>query len=233
MTSILLETDVLKREYNDCDGGGSHHTCDYVGDSGFFGCCKDSDKYGNNVDPCSSNGCGFYFVTQMHFDPNGQQPNVTIFECPQDPGFPAEPYSCNQDGNTFFGCCKTDPCENNSVCPNQDLGDTYLKKEFITARGNRPTSTSGAAATVTSVSLATTGSTDSQNPTSPGVVVGVTLGAIAVVATMVMLAILLYRKGKWSNHRDQQAQVTSENSMYEVDEDDTIHQAPMPQRKPQ
>ncbi|KAL6704517.1 hypothetical protein ACN47E_008146 [Coniothyrium glycines] len=199
-----------------CPAGGKWYACETG--TKFIGCCLS--------DPCK-NGC---FADQLR--PAGV--STTIYN-----QYPGGSCGGNTDfwtclaAPTFWGCCNSDPCQNNSTCRQGDLEPTFMDRpdqlEYFGALNVLLSSTvSTAAATSTLASLtpassisnaASTSPTATTTPAPPAKVSGAVIGGavggtLALVSIMALVIFLLCRRRRKKNKaRSDEAQEHSNMSM--------------------
>ncbi|KAI1273660.1 hypothetical protein F5Y07DRAFT_251583 [Xylaria sp. FL0933] len=195
-----------------CPSGGDFYICQGNRNQ-FLGCC--------DVDPCDGNG-GLCPVSAIHpssFDRDkySEIPPQSCISSTRNGLW----YTCSA-GPTFLGCCVSNPCNNDGVCPqnnlvgavlngNQNSASVFLTTPTLTSTSTStsPTQTSTTASTSTSLqstssSGATVSSTSSPYPSafssggsSPpiaGIVGGILGGVIAL--GLIALVFFLYRRGR-------------------------------------
>ncbi|KAF3034629.1 hypothetical protein E8E11_000196 [Didymella keratinophila] len=169
-----------------CPAGGKWYSCPLTSKSKFVGCCQ------TEADPCST-GCAAGALQPAAYNGTYHEkfPDASCAD-------PALFYTCglNPDGkDTFWGCCKSNPCANGAVCPSGSLDGAYIGKpeqvafyvssELVSSASTSPTST----ASPTSTSSSNHGG--SSNGAVIGGAVGGALGALLVVGLVVFF---LWRK---------------------------------------
>lgn len=100
-----------------CDRGGEWYACNTT-TSKFVGCCS--------VNPCDVS-CPAHALHPVSFD--AQLSNTfPDFSCPAS----TNAYSCwGVPSKTFFGCCKSNPCQTDSVCPVGDLAPASADNDYL------------------------------------------------------------------------------------------------------
>jgi len=144
-----------------CPLGGFLSVCYKSGQSQFIGCCDD--------DACGPAGCSDGNLRNTSFTPG--LPIILQDQNCIDGLF----WTCNFTSPPFWGCCKTNPCNNSSSpgCPAADLAAAVIKNEpgnpFIPP---------------------------SQSRISTGAIVGVVLGVLAVLGLVTVVITLRLRRRK-------------------------------------
>ncbi|KAI0866698.1 hypothetical protein F4860DRAFT_5 [Xylaria cubensis] len=123
-----------------CPSGGKLYICQ-GSKIEFLGCC--------DVDPCSSQ-CPSSALHPASFNPD-RYDNIPAQSCVGSTSL-ASWYTC-QDGPTFLGCCVSNPCNNEGICPKDNLVDARLANDPSSAS---PFLTATTANTVTTATTATT-----------------------------------------------------------------------------
>ncbi|KAI0481423.1 hypothetical protein F4859DRAFT_474638 [Xylaria cf. heliscus] len=180
-----------------CPSGGKFYICQ---DShiGFLGCC--------GVDPCSS-GCpssALYPATFNSLEYDG----IAAQSCAD--SVPVSLWYTCKNGPTFFGCCTSNPCNNNGVCPKNDLTAARLADDPLSASAfltptaattissatSTPTSTGESTSTQVSSPAPTTESKGSSSAPTAAIVGGVLGGLIALLLIAFILFRYRRRKGR-------------------------------------
>ncbi|KAI1811329.1 hypothetical protein GGS20DRAFT_115217 [Poronia punctata] len=116
-----------------CPSGGKVSICQ---DSSlkFLGCCtttttssSSSSSSSSSFDPClddGEGGCPSTDLEPLHFNPSKYQ-EIPPQRCAV---FAASWYTCT-NGNTFIGCCTSNPCDNGGECPGEDLVGAVLSED--------------------------------------------------------------------------------------------------------
>lgn len=149
----------------------------------FLGCCA--------VDPCGDLGgeCPSASVRPAGFDPKRYSEIFTQSCSPSTE--PSKWYTC-ASGPTFLGCCTSNPCDNESICPGEHLVAAGLSDNpsdaapFLTmATTSSPTQTGSPTSSPTS------GSSSQGDSSAPiGALIGGILGGLSVLAVVIFF---LYR----------------------------------------
>ncbi|KAI3337560.1 hypothetical protein HD806DRAFT_43456 [Xylariaceae sp. AK1471] len=92
-----------------CPSGGDFYICQ-GSETRFLGCC--------DIDPCDENGCPSSAVHPASFNAN-RYSEIPAESCASS-SKPSLWYTCT-NGPTFLGCCSSNPCNNEGVCPEDDL----------------------------------------------------------------------------------------------------------------
>ncbi|KAI1111518.1 hypothetical protein F5Y14DRAFT_306289 [Nemania sp. NC0429] len=148
-----------------CPSGGDVYICQ-DSEVRFLGCC--------DVDPCngSGNGCPASAVRPTSFDPK-KYALIPAEACVASTKS-APWYTCT-NGPTFMGCCASNPCDNQGVCPKDDLVGAALADDssrasiFLTtatARTSAKSTTSSTFTTSLAPPISTTSSTFTTRSTS-------------------------------------------------------------------
>ncbi|KAI0816464.1 hypothetical protein GGR55DRAFT_627051 [Xylaria sp. FL0064] len=193
-----------------CPSGGEFYICQ-ENESQFLGCCE--------VDPCGGNGgqCPSSALHPSSFDRDkySEIPPQSCISSTRNGLW----YTCSV-GPTFLGCCSSNPCNNDGVCPQSNLVGATLNSNqnsasvFLTTPTPSSTSTSTSLTQTsttasTSTSLQTTSTSDStasstsspspsavsgkgSGPPIAGIVGGI-LGGITALG-LIALAFFLYRR---------------------------------------
>jgi hypothetical protein len=164
------------------------YACPSDSKSKFVGCCQ------TDADPCST-GCAAGAIQTVSFNGSyyGKFPDAGCAD-------PAKFYTCGNTPsgqNTFWGCCKINPCANTpfATCPSSSLDGAFIGKpeqvafyvssELATGTSTSPTSTASPTSTSSS------GGGSSSNGAVIGGAVGGALGALLIVGLVVFF---LWRK---------------------------------------
>ncbi|KAI0434020.1 hypothetical protein F5Y09DRAFT_350107 [Xylaria sp. FL1042] len=124
-----------------CPSGGDFYICQ-ENESQFLGCC--------DVDPCGSNDgqCPSSALHPSSFESD------KYYEIPPQGCIPSTRnalwYTCT-NGPTFLGCCVSNPCNNDGVCPQNNLAGAALNKDQSSASVFLTTPTSTSTSTSTSL----------------------------------------------------------------------------------
>ncbi|KAI0969326.1 hypothetical protein F4678DRAFT_440073 [Xylaria arbuscula] len=191
-----------------CQSSGDFYICQ-DSKTQFLGCCE--------IDPCGSKGglCPSSALSPSKFAPlkyNEIKPQSCTSSTKN-----ALWYTCT-NGPTFLGCCASNPCNNDGVCPGDDLVGAVLNSDksdasvFLTTTATVASiSTSLTHTTISATTSSTTkratlvssptsssisGPISSKSSGAPiGGILGSVLGGIAVLG-LVALVIFLYRR-RW------------------------------------
>ncbi|KAI0437617.1 hypothetical protein F4803DRAFT_565905 [Xylaria telfairii] len=166
-----------------CPSGGDFYICQ-ESKARFLGCC--------GIDPCDD-GCPSSALYSASFDPSKHY-TISAQSCVT--GSSALWYTC-VNGPTFLGCCTSNPCNNEGVCPDENLAGARLADDpsrasaFLTATITAPTVTSPTSITSTTSTPASTiipGPTlitaskgGSPGPNTAGIVGGILGGLIILI----------------------------------------------------
>ncbi|KAI1150105.1 hypothetical protein F4825DRAFT_452806 [Nemania diffusa] len=175
-----------------CKSGGDFHICQ-DSEVRFVGCC--------DIDPCGNNGseCPTSALHPANFDPN-KYGNISQQSCVS-PATPSQWYTCG-DGPTFLGCCTSNPCQNESVCPKGDLIGAALSSNpnnasiFLTTIATTSIQSSTSPPTVSATSIPnpdTVSGNQRKSDISIGSIVGGILGGLVVLG-IIAFAFFRYRK---------------------------------------
>lgn len=151
-----------------CPLGGNWYACASDSVSKFVGCCTS--------DPCT-NGCfqGNTFSAGLNPTIYGKLPDAS---CEIGSSF----YTCTS-GITFWGCCKTNPCANNSTCAGGDLTPAFMARpEQFSAYVTASTSSSPTASATASNSPSNSDESSSNGAIIGGAVGGGIGGALIIGA---------------------------------------------------
>ncbi|OAL57015.1 hypothetical protein IQ07DRAFT_25534 [Pyrenochaeta sp. DS3sAY3a] len=138
-----------------CPSGGTWWACGYG--TYFVGCCA--------RDPCDIT-CAQGNLYPGAFDPSryGLFPDATC-------GTGSKFYTCVPSGkNTFWGCCKTNPCSQGGECPDGDLEPAILNRDelrsaYHASGGTTMTSATRTASTTSPTVTSDPSTTDALTPT--------------------------------------------------------------------
>lgn len=162
-----------------CQGsGGKWWACPESSGSTFVGCCVD--------DPCAS-GCVQGDLQSVGYNTShyGEWPDAS---CGQASNF----YSCVA-GNSFWGCCKSNPCATPSAtCPQNDLSPAFMDQtyQFNTYVRNGSSAPSPSTSTFSSATPA------SSKKSNTGAIVGGAVGGVLGLALICVLIFFLMRRKK-------------------------------------
>ncbi|KAI3333359.1 hypothetical protein F4824DRAFT_503133 [Ustulina deusta] len=192
-----------------CPSGGEFYICQ-DSEIRFLGCC--------DIDPCGSNGgeCPSSAVRPSSFDAE-RYDEIPAQSCAPSTQHPLW-YTCT-NGSTFLGCCASNPCNNDGVCPKNNLAGAVLNNDpskesvflttsaTVTSTSTSPTHSGVSAPTSTTILVTPNSSLISSPTTGPapspvpgktssaptGSIVGGILGGISVLG-LVAFAFFLYRR---------------------------------------
>ncbi|KAI1263928.1 hypothetical protein F5Y18DRAFT_391893 [Xylariaceae sp. FL1019] len=157
-----MADDPINRLGLTCPSGGDFYICQ-DSDVRFIGCC-DTNPCGGNGGSCPSSSLHPGSFDTTHYD------DIEAQSCASSN---ALWYTCT-GGPTFLGCCSSNPCSNDSICPDKDLDEAVLNTDeskasaFLTKTAtsttslftsSTSTSISKGASTTSNLSLSTTSST--------------------------------------------------------------------------
>ncbi|KAH8157810.1 hypothetical protein CIB48_g10435 [Xylaria polymorpha] len=128
-----------------CPSGGDFYICQ-GSKIKFLGCCE--------IDPCGD-GCPLSALYSASFDARRYN-EILAQGCVTGSSSSALWYTC-ASGPTFLGCCTSNPCQNESVCPDENLAGARLADDPSSASAFLTATT---ATTVTSTTSTTSTSTD-------------------------------------------------------------------------
>lgn len=153
---------------------GSWHSC--ADESQFVGCCT--------TDPCEL-GCsaGNLIAASFNLDLYGTIPDL---ECARGAQF----YTCNSTTPPFWGCCKSNPCNQNG-CPDADLSAANLGINPQAPAFYSPTGTASPSAS----------STPHDSHPSSAVIGGAVGGAVGCSILLGVLVFFLCRRRKRRSHQ--------------------------------
>jgi hypothetical protein len=163
-----------------CPSGGQWYACPEGSTSDFVGCCA--------TDPCSSS-CSQGNIRPVTFDA-GMNFTSADASC----GAASDFYTCNIQKKTFWGCCKSNPCQNEqTICPTGDLVPAFMerKEQFLAYLGESNT-TSPATATGTADPSATGRPQSTHTVAIIAGAVGGVLGLAIIIA--IVVCVLCRRK---------------------------------------
>lgn len=160
-----------------CPNNAKFYACAKTSKSKFVGCCS--------IDPCElSTGCTTTQLQPVSF--NASSYGTDSF--PPDPDCGASdifPYTCVQAPNTFWGCCKSNPCQNTPPsCKSGDLVPASLKTDmqFDAYTGS-----------------SNSDSSSDKGHVSTGIIAGATVGGVVAVAAIIAILIFFLCKKKRKN----------------------------------
>ncbi|KAI1333541.1 hypothetical protein F5Y15DRAFT_342623 [Xylariaceae sp. FL0016] len=192
-----------------CPSGGTFYICQ---DSPvqFLGCC--------DVDPCGDleGACPSASLYAAGFNAS-MYSEIPAEACSsQDPSEDAAWYTC-ASGDTFLGCCTSNPCANGSECPSDDLvaaqldSDTKNASPFLTSAVPSATSTSSSVATtsvsqtqtasasVTATPAASAQSSSQSQSATIGGAVGGSMGALVILGIIAFFFLRYRRRRRHDN----------------------------------
>ena len=143
------------------------YSCPLTSKSKFVGCCQ------TEADPCST-GCAAGALQPATYNGTYHEkfPDASCAD-------PALFYTCglNADGsNTFWGCCKSNPCANGAVCPSGSLDGAYIGKPEQVAFYVSSELVSSALTSATSTASPTSAPNSDDGGSSNGAVIGGAVG---------------------------------------------------------
>ena len=172
-----------------CPSGGKWYACPKSSASNFVGCCTS--------DPCSSTaGCFQGNLRTVSFPPGFVGWNVSYPDLGCNVG--SDFYKCNFNAHPFWGCCKTNPCSQGSLCPSGDLTPAFVDRndkygpyvgDTATPASSSPAGSSptGSSSTNFPVVGSPTESKHSNNIAIIGGGIGAGLGLAALLAVLIFL----------------------------------------------
>jgi len=167
-----------------CPSGAKWYACPESSQSHFVGCCTS--------DPCST-GCSQGAIKPAAFDTKLNMTAYPDASC----GTASDFYKCNFDSKTFWGCCKSNPCQQGVVCPSGDLVPAFMerKEQFIAYAGAPPKDANKEQ--TTSNKLATIGGA-----------VGAALGFIALLTIIIFFICRRRRRNKRPSIENEASETT-------------------------
>ncbi|KAI0148423.1 hypothetical protein GGR57DRAFT_515395 [Xylariaceae sp. FL1272] len=132
-----------------CTSGGDFYICQ-DSEVRFLGCC-DVDPCGDNGGKCPSSSLHPGSFNTTHYD------EIESQNCASSN---ALWYTCS-GGPTFLGCCSSNPCSNEGICPDENLDEAVLNDDESKASAfltKATTSTTSFFASSTSASVSTSAS---------------------------------------------------------------------------
>lgn len=156
--------------------------------SKFVGCCQ------TDADPCST-GCAAGAIQSVNFNGSyhSKFPDASCAD-------PSKFYTCGETPsgqNTFWGCCKINPCANTpfATCPSGSLTGAYIGlpeqvRFYVSSQGlssAAPTPTSGTTAAPTSGS-------DGGSKSNGAVIGGAVGGAVGAILIIGLIFFFLWRR---------------------------------------
>jgi hypothetical protein len=162
------------------------YACPSSSNSKFVGCCQ------TDADPCAT-GCAAGALQSANYNGSyyGKFPDATC-------GSTSQFFTCglNPDGkDTFWGCCKTNPCAAGAVCPTGSLTNAYMElpEQFAFYASSTLSPSSSSTSSATAGAATPSGSNDggSSNGAVIGGAVGGAVGALLIVGLIVFI---LWRK---------------------------------------
>lgn len=186
-----------------CPSEGSFYAC--ASGSRFVGCCT--------ADPCT-NGCpdGNMQPVGFNSDNHGTFPDASC-------GAASQFYTCASGNQTFWGCCKSNPCAQGQTCPAADLTPAFMDRpEQLGAYVTGVSSTTSATSSPTASRTPTPGSDDDDGGSNIGAIVGGTVGGVLGLAIIgaVLIFILRKRKQQKDNSPGKPGSAGSSNAAYDA-----------------
>lgn len=157
-----------------CTAGGKWYACS--SGSRFVGCCTS--------DPCSNTGCVQGNVRPAGFNP-AQFNKFPDASCGSASNF----FTCTA-GNTFWGCCKTNPCAATpaATCPGDSLVPAFLERpEQLNVYAPNSSQSSSPSSTP-----------NSDNGSNKGAIIGGAVGGAAALIIVALLAFFCLRRRRRS-----------------------------------
>jgi hypothetical protein len=113
-------------------------------------------------------------------------------------------YACNGTQPTFWGCCTSNPCANNGVCPSDNLTAAFLGTnpvawKFFTDNGSATTGGSSVSLPTSTGSRISSDVTQSKSSTNVGAIAGGAVGGFLVLVAVI--AGLWWCKGRMSRRK--------------------------------
>ncbi|KAJ4384100.1 hypothetical protein N0V86_000945 [Didymella sp. IMI 355093] len=110
------------------------------------------------------------------------------FSCPA--GGKCQFFTCGLDPNgkdTFWGCCKSNPCANNAVCPAGSLTNAYIElpEQFAFYASSTLPSSVSSTSTATASATGGSGGGSGSNSAAIGGAVGGAIGALLIIGLVV------------------------------------------------
>ncbi|KAF2799746.1 hypothetical protein K505DRAFT_370787 [Melanomma pulvis-pyrius CBS 109.77] len=167
-----------------CPSGGEWYACGEGSKSNFVGCCA--------TDPCST-GC-----SQGNIKPTSFDVGLNITYPDASCGTASDFYTCNSGTKTFWGCCKSNPCQQEQTCPTGDLVPAFMerKEQFIAYAGVSNT-TSPSATTTGAANASPTGKPASTHTVA--IIAGAVAGGLGIAAIIAVLIFFLCRRKNRKN----------------------------------
>jgi hypothetical protein len=162
-----------------CPSGGTFWLCPNT-TSNFIGCC-------NSDGPCDS-GCPASQLQAASVNASlvGQVPDQ---QCPSGAQF----YQCSGTSPPFWGCCKSNPCQQNG-CPAKDLAPAIINSQQALWQAYAPPNTTAPTPTNTPKAAAKT-----VGP-NVGIIVGAVVGGVAVILLLFAFIFLWARRRRDVRH---------------------------------
>ncbi|KAI0455597.1 hypothetical protein F5B21DRAFT_185477 [Xylaria acuta] len=198
-TSYSMNYDPISHLGLSCPFGGDFYICQ-GSKIQFLGCC--------DVDPCSSSECPSSALHPAGFNAH-RYDEIPSQSCVGSTSPSSSWYTCI-NGPTFLGCCASDPCNNEGVCPEDNLMGARLADDrssasvFLTATtaatvtSATSTSADGNTSAPTSTAITTT-QTPSPTPTSaskgssPAPTAGIVGGILGGLIILILIAFVFLR----------------------------------------
>jgi hypothetical protein len=154
------------------------YACPSSSNSKFVGCCQ------TDADPCAT-GCAAGALQSANYNGSyyGKFPDATC-------GSTSQFFTCGLDPNgkdTFWGCCKSNPCANNAVCPAGSLTNAYIElpEQFAFYASSTLPSSVSSTSTATASATGSSGGGSGSNSAVIGGAVGGVIGALLIIGLVV------------------------------------------------
>lgn len=200
-----------------CPNNAKWYACPKTSRTKFVGCCS--------IDPCNlDKGCSANNLQPVSF-------NATVLNTPDYPPKPScgastiTPYSCSgPNGSTFWGCCRSDPCQDTTrppTCSSNDLTQSFLETDHqFEGYSATPQSSSSGGSSSSGNNGNHNGNTNqsstSEYHVSKRVIAGATVGGVVALAIIVAVLIFCLKKkrgGKDSKKSSENATGTTSLSL--------------------